>query len=424
MRVERRPISALHTDPSNARRHDDDNLAAIRASLAKFGQQKPIVIACDGRVVAGNGTLEAARALGWSEIDVVVTDLAGAEATAYAIADNRTAELATWDDEALQMALREVAKFDDLLEATGFAADDIRVDLDDRSEVDAVPRIDEARELRAKWGVELGQVWQLGAHRIACGDCTDAAVVSALLRGDRPEIMVTDPPYGVEYDAAWRNDAGIANTKQTGRIPNDDRASWAAAFRHFPGDIAYVWHAARFGTAVERSLVVLGFEIRAQIVWVKRRFAISRGHYHWRHETCWYAVRRSASARWAGGRKQDTAWADIVDAFPQPDLFACPIDESTVLAFDGSATTVWEIPGDRPAGGGHPTQKPVECMARPIRNHDVTMVYEPFSGSGTTIIACEQTNRRCRAIEISPEYVAVALQRWADATGGAPELVK
>jgi DNA modification methylase len=251
-----------------------------------------------------------------------------------------------------------------------------------------------------------------------------AAAVAAVLRGDRPGIMVTDPPYGVEYDAAWRNEAGIAATKQTGRVHNDDRASWAAAFRHFPGDVAYVWHAGRFASAVERSLVVLGFEIRAQIVWVKRRFAISRGHYHWRHEPCWYAVRRGASARWAGGRKQSTAWADIVDAFPQPDLFACPVDEATVLAFDGSATTVWEIPGDRAVGGGHSTQKPVECMARPIRNHDVAMVYEPFSGSGTTTIACERLGKACRALEISPGYVAVALQRWADATGGTPELVK
>ncbi|MBK9129959.1 MAG: DNA modification methylase, partial [Phycisphaerales bacterium] len=327
LQVERRALSSLQVDPHNARCHDDANLEAIRASLERFGQQKPIVVTADGRVVAGNGTLEAARALGWATIDVVVTDLDGLAAKAYAIADNRSSEMGEWDQDALDATLAELAATDtDLVVAAGFDLDDFGGG--ESSELDAEPKIEIADELAERWGTKLGQLWQLGEHRLACGDSTDGAAVAALLRGDRPDIMVTDPPYGVEYDAAWRNEAGIAATKQTGRVHNDDRASWAAAFRHFTGDVAYVWHAGRFATAVERSLVVLGFEIRAQIVWVKRRFAISRGHYHWRHEPCWYAVRRGASARWAGGRKQSTAWADIVDAFPQPDLFACPVDEA------------------------------------------------------------------------------------------------
>ena len=425
LRTERRALDELRLDEANARLHPEANLAAIQASLQRFGLQKPLVIDPTGRVIAGNGTLLAARALGWTHVDVVVTGLVGAEARAYGLADNRSGELAQWDDPELAKALAALADQDiDLVAAAGFDPAALDGFAPAPSEVDAEPRVGEAAALRAKWNVELGQVWQLGAHRLACGDSTDVAAVAAVLRGDRPEIMVTDPPYGVEYDAAWRNEAGIAATKQTGRVHNDDRASWAAAFRHFPGDVAYVWHAGRFATAVERSLVVLGFEIRAQIVWVKRRFAISRGHYHWRHEPCWYAVRRGGTAHWAGSRKQSTAWADIVDAFPQPDLFACQLDDETVLAFDGSATTVWEIPGDRAAGGGHSTQKPVEAMARPIRNHDVSMVYEPFSGSGTTIIACERLGKACRALELSPEYVAVALQRWADATGDKPEVLR
>lgn len=427
--VVRWPIAKLKQDAHNARRHPPASLAAIRASLQAFGQQKPIVVAKDGTVVAGNGQLEAARALGWTELDVVVTQLSGARARAFALADNRTAELSEWDSEALRAAVASLRKEDDgLLAATGFNADDLLEQLaaGERPPVDAAPKVDQAAALARKWQVKLGDVWELGDHRITCGDSTDASVVARVLAGDVPPIMVTDPPYGVEYDASWRNEAGVSKSKQTGKVENDDRASWSSAWRLFPGDVAYVWHAARFAGVVDRSLVACGFDVRAQIIWVKPRFALSRGHYHWRHEPCLYATRRGATGSWVGGRKQDTVWSAIVDAWPPKEsLFAAQVDAETVYAFDAASTTVWEISHDKAAGGGHSTQKPVECMARPIRNHGKAgdLVYEPFSGSGTTIIACEQTGRRCRAIEISPGYVAVALQRWADATGKRPKKV-
>lgn len=426
--VVRRQLSDLRADPDNVRRHGPENIAAIKASLARFGQQKPIVVKADGTVVAGNGTIAAAHELGWTAIDCVVTHLEGSESTAFAIADNRTSELADWDDAQLSRVLAELGAEDpDLLAATGFdtAAVVAALEQPDHKEVDAEPKVDQAGELAKHWKTALGQVWLLGDHRIACGDCTDAAVVAALLRGDKPGLMVTDPPYGVQYDAAWRHDVGRNNSKQTGKVHNDDRASWSGAWRHFPGSVAYVWHAAWFASVVERSLAVVGFEIRSQIIWVKRRFAISRSHYHWRHEPCWYVVRKGEGPAWVGGRKKSTVWADVVDAGPQQDLFAAKVDDETVLAFPGSATTVWEVGNDKAAGGGHSTQKPVACMSRPILNHGAPgdLVYEPFSGSGTTIIACEQTGRRCRAIELSPGYVAVALQRWQDATGQSPRLL-
>jgi DNA modification methylase len=157
----------------------------------------------------------------------------------------------------------------------------------------------------------------------------------------------------------------------------------------FPGSVAYVWHAGRHASTVQESLEATGFEVRSQIIWAKDRFALSRGHYHWQHEPCWYAVRGSAA--WHGDRKQ---------------------------------STLWQIAARDDAGHGHGTQKPVECMKRPIENNSSPgqAVYEPFSGSGTTIIAAEITGRSCHAIELMPQYVDVAVERWQAFTGETAKL--
>jgi DNA modification methylase len=199
--------------------------------------------------------------------------------------------------------------------------------------------------------------------------------------------MVTDPPYGVEYDPAWRNRAGLSTTQRTGKVANDDRADWRQAWALFPGDVAYVWHGALHAATVAESLTASGFGIRAQIIWAKERLVLGRGHYHWQHEPCWYAVR--GSGHWAGDRKQTTLWQ--------------------IASSGQDATTT------------HGTQKPVECMRRPIQNNSSPgqAVYEPFSGSGTTLIAAEMAGRACHAIELDPAYVDVAVQRWQAFTGEA-----
>jgi DNA modification methylase len=202
--------------------------------------------------------------------------------------------------------------------------------------------------------------------------------------------MVTDPPYGVKYDPKWRAEAGVNKNKaKLGEVLNDDRADWREAWELFPGDVAYVWHAGLFAKIVQESLEAVGFEVRSQIVWAKDRFALSRGHYHWQHEPCWYAVR--GKAHWSGDRSQ---------------------------------ATLWEIKSRDDNGVGHGTQKPVECMRRPIENNSEPgdAVYEPFSGSGTTIIAGEMTGRRVFAIELNPAYVDVAVRRWQTFTGNAAVL--
>jgi DNA modification methylase len=277
---------------------------------------------------------------------------------------------------------------------TGFddaALEELMTQAPPETDGDADPQIDRAEELRKEWGVEPGQLWQLGDHRLLCGDSTKAEDVARLMGGAVPVLMVTDPPYGVEYDPAWRAEAGVNKNKgKMGKVSNDDIADWSPAWRLFPGDAAYVYHAGIMASTVQASLEVCGFKIRAQIVWAKDRMALSRGDYHWQHEPCWYAVRDGRTGHRTDDRKQ---------------------------------TTLWEIPARDDSGHGHGTQKPLECMARPMRNHDAPEVYDPFCGSGTTIIAAENLGRKCYAMEISPAYIGVILQRFKDATGKRPVMV-
>jgi len=237
----------------------------------------------------------------------------------------------------------------------------------------------------------VGDLWLLGRHRLLCGDSTIGAAVTNLLGDVKPHLMVTDPPYGVAYDPTWRKEAGVnQNKRRLGKVANDDRADWQEAWALFPGSVAYIWHAGRHASTVQDSLTAAGFEVRSQLIWAKDRFALSRGHYHWQHEPCWYAV-RNGHANWCGDRRQ---------------------------------STVWQIPAREGQGFEHGTQKPVECMRRPIENNSSPgqAVYEPFCGSGTTIIAAEMTGRVCYAIELLPQYIDVAVKRWQAFTGDTATL--
>jgi DNA modification methylase len=202
--------------------------------------------------------------------------------------------------------------------------------------------------------------------------------------------MVTDPPYGVNYDPTWRHQRGVNKSARIGKVQNDERADWADAWALFPGNIAYVWHAALRAWTVAESLIRENFTIRAQIIWAKERLVIGRGDYQWQHEPCWYAVRKKGN--WTGDRKQ---------------------------------TTVWAIPsGGQDTETVHGTQKPVECMRRPMLNNTEPgqTIYEPFLGSGTSLIAAQTCGRACYAVEIDPRYVDVAVRRWQAFTGKAATL--
>ena len=242
---------------------------------------------------------------------------------------------------------------------------------------------------------KAGNVWALGEHRLVCGDACSKKHVQLALGGLKPALMVTDPPYGVDYAPGWRDgmvgEFGAA-ARVKSPVKNDDQVRWTRAYQLFAGPVAYVWHASWHIAEVAADVEEAGFVIRNLIVWKKQHFAISRGHYHWQHEPCWYAVRKGQSARWCGDRTQ---------------------------------TTVWDISSLNPAGRkeervDHSTQKPVECMARPIRNHGGMgdVVYDPFLGSGTTLIAAVQLERRCVALELDPAYCDVVVERWQNLTGG------
>ena len=378
-------VQALIPYANNARTHSDGQVAQIAASIREFGWTNPILVDGNSGVIAGHGRLLAARKLGMDEVPCIeLKGLSEAQKRAYVLADNRLAENAGWDPELLKLELGELAALDFDLGIIGWDGDELAGLLEQQTEgltdPDAVP--DEGEPVS-----ERGDVWTLGRHRLMCGDCTSTDDVAKVLDGVEPHLMVTDPPYGVDYDPAWRNKAGAAATKRTGKVLNDDCADWREAWSLFPGDVAYVWHGALHQALVVESLEAVGFNIRSQIIWAKDRLVLSRGDYHWQHESCAYGVKKTGKAHWAGDRKQ---------------------------------TTLWQIANrNQDAETGHSTQKPVECMRRPIVNNSSPgqAVYEPFSGSGTTIIAAEMEGRHCYALEIHPPYVDIAVRRWEDFTG-------
>ena len=348
----------------------------------------PILVGAENDVIAGHARLRAARQLGMTEVPVIVlSHLSESQRRALVIADNQLALNAGWDEELLrlELALLQESGYDVSLAALAdeelarmLAEQGTAEGLTDEDDVPAVPRMPISRP---------GDLWLLGSpsHRLLCGDATVASDVERVLADAQPLLMVTDPPYGVEYDPSWRKRAGINHSSRMGLVMNDHRSDWRAAWALFPGEVAYVWHGALQAATVAGSLEACGFEMRAEIVWAKPALVMGRGHYHWQHEPCWYAVR--GSGHWNGDRKQSTLWA---------------IENR-----------------QQDAKTEHSTQKPVECMRRPIVNNSAAgqAIYDPFCGSGTTIIACEKERRVCLAIELNPAYVDMAVMRWQNFTG-------
>ena len=389
--VSYRPVEALIPYARNARTHSDAQVAEIAASIRAFGWTNPVLVDGENGIIAGHGRLLAARKLGLDTVPVI--ELAGmseAEKRAYILADNKLAMNAGWDRDLLALELGELDALGFDLALAGFGEEELAglLNLGNPGLTDP----DEVPETPADPVSRPGDVWVLGRHRLLCGDSTHADDVARCLNGVAPHLMVCDPPYGVSYDPAWRERAGLAEGSviAKGKVLNDDRADWREAWALFPGDVAYVWHGALHAGVVAAGLEAAGFAIRSQIIWDKQRLVIGRGDYHFQHEPMFYCVRKGRTGHWSGGRNQ---------------------------------TTVWAIPHRR-NDSGHGTEKPVECMKRPIENNSSPgqAVYEPFCGSGTTIIAAEMTGRVCHAIELNPAYVDVAVRRWEAFTGGTATL--
>lgn len=372
--VRRVRIDTLHADPANVNRHPEANLRHISDSLKTFGQVEPLVVQKGtGKVIGGNGRLQVLIGQGVTEVDVVELDIDDTKAAALGIALNRSAKSSEFDDGALAAVLATLPT--ELQLGAGFDMSDLR---ELESSLDK-PVVEDGPPAPLPEPVsKRGDIWTLGTHRLMCGDSTDGGDVALCLGGAKPFLMVTDPPYGVEYDG------GASNDKKRETLAGDGDANlYNLALAHAPCHVAYAWFAGSKAGPVYAAFASNGYVPRAMIVWnkLKPHYGAASADYKQRHEPCVYAVRKPPS-RFIG---------------------------------DTTEPTVWDIEQPR-VNEHHPTQKPIECMARPIRNHDAAEVYEPFSGSGTTIIACEQLGRRCYAIEIEPRYVDVAVRRWQKLT--------
>jgi len=404
-------IDQLKLDTKNANRGTDRGRAMVEASLREVGAGRSILVDKDGRVIAGNKTLSAAADIGLEiqtvesdgsklivvqRTDLDLSDDTGA-ARRLAFLDNRASETGlAWDAEQILASMNDGLSFDGIFDQAELDA--LLAGLVEAEPVvDPGPQIDKAEELQKVWQVQTGDIWQLGKHRLACGDCTDKATVDRLMQGEKASLIATDPPYGVDFSGAKYNPrakewAGIDGDKRQG---NDLRSwlsgMWELWLSYSDKQAAfYSWAAAmEEGAAAAGAMRDAGIHIQSQIIWNKNTLVLGQADYQWKHENCWYGFLKGEKHRWFGGRAQ---------------------------------TTVWDISKISNSDYIHPMQKPTELYAIPIRNHtsEGMICAEPFSGSGTQIIACEQLSRQCRAIEISPAYVAVALDRFERATNTPP----
>lgn len=394
----------------NARKISAKAVDKVAASIKEFGFRQPIVVDKEGVVIAGHTRLLAAKQLGLREAPVHVAEgLSPAQVKAYRLMDNRSHEETDWDLDLLGPELMELKDFEFDLELAGFDSNEIdRLLLDP----DADERANAVPEVPAEPVSIAGDLWLCGRHRVLCGDSTGAETVARLLDNRKPLLMVTDPPYGIDLDSEWRDRAGLngcgpAEASYMKRrteghhntsISSDTRADWSDAFALVPSlQVAYVWHASKFTSEVLAGLLRIGFLHHQQIIWNKGRTVLTRTHYWFQHEPCWYV--RKKNAPWYGKPGENSTIWDS----PSPKFIMGTSDEEK---FD------------------HPTQKPIELMRRPILNHTKPgeLVYEPFLGSGTTLAAAEITGRACCGMELDPKYVDVVVMRWQNLTGQAAKM--
>lgn len=394
MQIETLAIDRLIPYARNSRTHSDEQVAQVAASIREFGFTNPVLIDGDGGIIAGHGRVMAARKLGMDKVPCIrLAHLTEAQRRAYVIADNKLALNSGWDDQMLALEFKDLQDMGFDLELTGFGLGDIDELL---AELDATPEgatdADETPAVQADAVSQPGDVWLLGKHRIMCGDSTDGGSVALLMDGKKAALMQTDPPYGIAY---------VENAKSKGQaeahadIENDDldgeklqeflESTIRAALSSLRDNCAfYLWHPMLTQGTFFAAAAAADILIHRQIIWQKPSMVFGRGDYHWQHELCFYGWRRGNRPPFYGQRNQTTLWAV-----------------------------------GRETSKEHPTAKPVDMWKPPIENHTKAgeVIYEPFSGSGSQIIAAEQTGRICYAMELSPNYVDVAVRRWQQFTG-------
>ncbi len=437
----RKKVIDLKPGPYNEalRAITDEQLAALERSMDAFGFLEAIVWnERTGQIVHGHQKHKILLRRGVAETDVIAIEVSPMREKTINAAMNKLG--GEFNPAGLAELLEEIGPEDRAL--TGFDEDEYEKLLDQagqvqepeqgRTDPDALPEEDEI-EPRTR----PGDLWRLGDHRLYCGDATNPADISFALDSGKPAMMMTDPPYGVELDHAWRNDVVEGcNTKRGGPIQGDTRADWGEVYPLVGAPILYVWHASHFGNKVQNGLEEAGYEVRQQIIWLKPSFVFGRGHYHWQHEPCMFAVHRAHAPQEPPDDVPHEAtddeiqrWADRHDLHyheaHQPCWYAVKKGNTAEWKGDRRQTTVWEETSPLVTGGTddaatlHPTQKPVGVYERPIRNHTRKgdLIFDAFMGSGTALIAATRLGRRCFGVEIDPRFCDMAVTRWQNFTG-------
>lgn len=428
LKIEMLPVEALQEYEGNARQHGETDIKAIKASIEKFGFNDPIGIWKNNIIVEGHGRLMAAKALGMTEVPCIRLDhLTDEERRAYALAHNRTAELSEWDLPQLDLELLGIKSID--MSAFGLQMTETEEEAEDDNYIVDLPEDPKA---------SLGDIYRLGEHILVCGDSTDPEVIKMATWGGATEadLLLTDPPYNVALGQHMRPSEAIQLHRRTDGlvIDNDDmdeqefqeflhKALTAAKSRMRPGAAFYIWYADTNSLSFRQICRMAGFEVRQNLIWVKSAFAMGRQDYQWRHEPCLYGWKEGAAHYFIDDRTQSTVYEDA-----RPNIAKMKKEEMRELLesiyADKESTTV--LHEKKPAASVlHPTMKPVPLIARLIKNSTKKgdAVLDPFGGSGTTLITCEQLKRRCAMVELDPHYVDVIIDRWERLTGQKAERI-
>jgi len=411
-KVQEVDVDLLRPYENNAKVHGEDQVEKLCRSIREFGFISPCLIDSDHNVIAGHGRIMAAKKLGMEKVPCLFVDgLSEEQRRAYTLADNRLTELGEWDMNLISEELRDLSDSGFDIELTGFELDDQIIDtspIDDCGIGNQVDQMFEKKDPIAK----LGDVWQLGDHRLMCGDSTILTDVERLLNGNKADLLVTDPPYNV----AIQNSNGLS-------IKNDDLddddfyalirdALSNAAIVMRPGAAFYIWHADSAGLQFRQATEEAGLTLKENIIWVKNSFTLGRQDYQWKHEPCLYGWKEGASHYFQNARNISTIIkGKNISEMSHAELLDL-IDE---LIGD---STVWNE--NKPiADDLHPTMKPVSLIERQIKNSSKKgwNIIDLFGGSGTTLIACEELGRNCFMMELDPHYVDVIIEQWEKMTG-------
>ena len=392
MTLKYKSINDLIPYVNNTRTHSEEQVNQIASSIKEFGFTNPVLIDEQGGIIAGHGRVMAAKKLNINEVPtIILNNLSEAQKKAYIIADNKIALNAGWDEELLKIEIEALQDMDFNIDLLGFSDEelaDLEIGLEDLPELDT-DKADEVPEVEENPVIKLGDLIELGhnyQHRLLCGDSTSEEDVKKLMQGELADQLVTDPPYNVAYEGKTKDALTIKNDS----MDNDSfREFLKSAFRSAdavmkPGAVFYIWHADLEGYNFRGACFDIGWKVRQCLIWKKQTMVMGRQDYHWKHEPCLYGWKDGAGHLWASDRKQ-----------------------TTILEFD------------RPSRNDiHPTMKPVSLFEYNIENNTKgqDIVLDLFLGSGTTIIACENLNRRGRGMEYDPKYAQVIIQRYVDYT--------